>query len=86
VSHRSLQGCEAHVATHIQGGAPMMSPPLFSLFNHEKHVVHEKIRRVLFVNFITFSVYSFNCIKFDLFIFKFHHLAFNFHIKFVLIF
>jgi hypothetical protein len=41
----------------------------------------QKIRRVLFVKFITFGSYFFNCIKFKLLFFQFDHLAFDFYIK-----
>jgi len=61
--------------------------PLFSLFPAMKNMLPmPKIRSVLFVNFITFNAHSFNYIKFDLFIFQFHPLTFNFHIKLNLFF
>ena len=61
-------------------------PHLFSLIDLDKHVI-VKIESVLFINFIIFDPHSFNCIKFQFFIFLFFHpLAFCFYIKFVLLF
>jgi hypothetical protein len=61
-------------------------PPLFFLFSLEKCVALAKNQKgVLFIIFIIFDTLSFSCIKLHLF-FQLHALAFDFYIKFVLLF
>ena len=54
--------------------------PLFSLSPSLKHVLslQKFIKAWSFVNFITFYLYFFDCIKINLFVFQFHLLAFDF--------